>query len=123
MRWAAGSNSQTYTQSGGNVLNWKLQETQSYQNDVWGFNLTERWYSPVASFTNRNTIVCAARHLPGADDPDARPSTSTRLISIFYLDVGVNWNVSAKTQLYTKIDNVTNIRPPDIGSQDNNQVV
>jgi hypothetical protein len=37
-----GGNSQTYNQSGGNTLNWKLRETQSYQNDDWGFNLTER---------------------------------------------------------------------------------
>ena len=35
----------------------------------------------------------------------------------------MNWNVSDKTQLYAKIDNITNIRPPDIGSQDNNQLV
>ena len=26
-------------------MTWKLQEVQSYQNDVWGFNLTERWYA------------------------------------------------------------------------------
>ena len=42
---------------------------------------------------------------------------------MFYFDLGVNWNISHKTQLYTKIDNVTNIRPPDIGQQDNNQVL
>ena len=42
----AGNNGQTYTQFGGDVLNYKIQETQSYQNDVWGIDLTERWDSP-----------------------------------------------------------------------------
>ena len=42
---------------------------------------------------------------------------------MFYLDVGFNWNYSPKTQFYTKIDNVANTRPPDIGGQDNNQVL
>jgi hypothetical protein len=46
-----------------------------------------------------------------------------RVSSMFYLDVGFNWNYTPKTQFYTKIDNVANTRPPDIGSQDNNQVL
>jgi outer membrane receptor protein involved in Fe transport len=116
-----GGNSQTYNQSGGNVLNWKLQETQSYQNDVWGFNLTERWYSGGVT-TNRNTIVCAPGTCPV-------PTTQTPTINfnkvdaILYLDVGANWNVSDKTQLYTKIDNVSNIRPPDTGGQNANNTL
>ena len=57
------------------------------------------------------------------------PTTQTptinynRVSSMFYLDVGLNWNYSPKTQFYTKIDNVANTRPPDIGGQDNNQVL
>ena len=42
---------------------------------------------------------------------------------MFYLDVGFNYNYSENTQFYTKIDNVANTRPPDIGGQDNNQVL
>ena len=38
-----------------------------------------------------------------------------------YLDVGANWNVSDKTQLYTQIDNISNIRPPDTGGQTRQQ--
>jgi outer membrane receptor protein involved in Fe transport len=116
-----GGNSQTYNQSGGNVLNWKMQETQSYQTDVWGFNLTERWYSG-GVFTNRNTLVCAPGTCP-------RPTTQTPTInfnkvsSILYFDVGANWNVSDKTQLYAKVDNVTNIRPPDTGGQNANNTL
>jgi iron complex outermembrane receptor protein len=116
-----GGNSQTYNQSGGNVLNWKLQETQSYQTDVWGFNLTERWYSG-GVFTNRNVLVCA----PGTCPP---PTIQTPTInfnkvdSILYFDLGANWNVSDKTQLYAKVDNVTNIRPPDTGGQNANNTL
>jgi outer membrane receptor protein involved in Fe transport len=116
-----GGNSQTYNQSGGNVLNWKLQETQSYQNDVWGFNLTERWYSGGVS-TNRNTLVCAPGTCPV-------PTTQTPTInfnkvdSILYFDVGANWNVSDKTQLYAKVDNAANTRPPDTGGQNANNTL
>lgn len=116
-----GGNSQTYNQSGGNVLNWKLQETQSYQTDVWGLTLTERWYSG-GVFTNRNTLVCAPGTCPV-------PTTQTPTInfnkvdSVLYFDLGANWNVSDKTQLYTKIDNLTNIRPPDVGGQNANNTL
>ena len=129
----AGNNGQTYTQFGGTILNWKMQETQSYQNDDWGFSLTERWLGPGVT-TNRNSIVCAIGTCPSAIvgtptyDPNWNPVQSptinyNHVDSMFYLDVGVNWNVSPKTQFYTKIDNVANTRPPDIGSQDNNQVI
>ncbi|HEY2010467.1 MAG TPA: TonB-dependent receptor, partial [Rhizomicrobium sp.] len=51
-----GGGSLTYNQSGGNVLTWKLEETESYQNDVWGIHLTERWYAG-GTFENKNYIV------------------------------------------------------------------
>jgi iron complex outermembrane receptor protein len=117
-----GGNSQTYNQSGGNVLTWKLQETQSYQNDVWGINLTERWDAGGVFTANKNWLVCAPGTCPV-------PTTQTPTInynsvsSILYFDVGLNWNVSDKTQLYTKVDNVTNIRPPDTGSQNANNTL
>ncbi|HVV28522.1 MAG TPA: TonB-dependent receptor [Rhizomicrobium sp.] len=113
-----GGNSQTYNQSGGNVLTWKLQETQSYQNDVWGFNLTERWYADGTS-TNKNTIVCAPGTCPSLTTAQLiqTPTINYNKVSaILYLDVGANWNISDKTQLYGKIDNITNIMPPDTGS-------
>jgi outer membrane receptor protein involved in Fe transport len=116
-----GGNSQTYNQSGGNVLTWKLQETQSYQNDVWGFNLTERWYAG-GTFRNKNYIVCAVGTCPA---PTIQSPTINfdKVSSILYFDVGFNWNVSDRTQLYTKVDNVTNIRPPDTGSQNVNNTL
>ncbi|MEO8301878.1 MAG: hypothetical protein ABI608_08790, partial [Rhizomicrobium sp.] len=118
---SAGDNGSTYNGYGGAILNWKLQETQSYQNDDWGMTLTERWLSGGIT-TNRNTLVCA----PGTC-PVSTIQTPTinynKVSSMFYLDVGFNWNYSEKTQFYTKIDNIANTRPPDIGTQDNNQVL
>ena len=101
------------------MLNWKLQETQSYQNDVWGFNLTERWYSG-GVFTATATPWFARPAPARPRPPRPRPSTSTRSTSILYLDVGANWNVSDKTQLYAKVDNAANTRPPDTGGQNAN---
>jgi outer membrane receptor protein involved in Fe transport len=112
-----GGNSQTYNQSGGNVLTWKLEETQSYQNDVWGVNLTERWYAD-GRFTNKNTIVCAPGTCPVLTTAQLvqTPTINYNYVSgILYLDVGANWNVSSSTQLYAKIDNVANQLPPDTG--------
>ena len=118
---SAGNNGQTYTQFGGDILNYKVEETQSYQNDIWGIDLTERWNSPGVT-TNRNTLVCAPGTCPA---PTIQTPTINynRVDSVFYLDVGLTWFYSPQTQIYTKIDNITNIRPPDIGGQDNNQVL
>jgi iron complex outermembrane recepter protein len=112
-----GGNSNSYN-SNFNVLNWKLQETQSYQNDVWGINLTERWYSG-GVFANRNAVVCAPGTCP-ASSVQSPTYNFDKVDSILYLDVGANWNVSDKTQLYTKVDNIANTRPPDTGGQNAN---
>jgi iron complex outermembrane receptor protein len=120
-----GGNSQTYNQSGGNVLTWKLEETQSYQNDVWGFHLTERWYAG-GVFTNKNDIVCAPGTCPVLTTAQLTQTPTinfNRVDSIMYLDVGANWNISDTTQLYTQIDNVSNIRPPDTGGQNANNTL
>ncbi len=120
-----GGNSQTYNQSGGNVLTWKLEETQSYQNDVWGFHLTERWYAG-GVFTNKNDIVCAPGTCPTLTTAQLTQTPTinfNNVDSVMYLDVGANWNVSDKTQLYTQIDNIANIRPPDTGGQNANNTL
>jgi iron complex outermembrane receptor protein len=113
-----GGNSQTYNQSGGNVLTWKLEETQSYQNEVWGIHLTERWYAG-GVFGSKNGLVCAPGTCPAFTTAQLiqTPTYNYQSVdSVMYLDVGANWNVSDKTQLYTQIDNISNIRPPDTGS-------
>jgi outer membrane receptor protein involved in Fe transport len=115
------NNGATYNGYGGAILNWKLQETQSYQNDVWGVDLTERWLSGGLT-TNRNAIVCQPGSCP-VPTPSQPTINYNRVSAMFYLDVGMNWNYTPKTQFYTKIDNVANTRPPDIGVQDNNQVL
>jgi len=104
-----------------NVLNWKLQEVQSYQNDVWGFNVTERWYSG-GIFTNRNTLVCAPGTCP-ASTTQTPTINFNKVDSILYLDVGVNWNASDKTQIYANVQNAANTRPPDTGAQNANNTL
>ncbi|HET7085726.1 MAG TPA: TonB-dependent receptor [Rhizomicrobium sp.] len=114
---SGGGNSNQYN-SNFNVLNWKLQETQSYQNDVWGFNLTERWYSGGVT-TNRNTFVCAPGTCP-ASTIQTPTINFNQVDSILYFDIGANWNMTDKTQLYANIVNAANTRPPDTGSQNAN---
>jgi len=116
-----GPNGSTYNGYGGAVLNWKLQETQSYSNDVWGIDLTERWLSGGLT-TNRNAIVCQPGSCP-VPTPSQPTINFNKVDSMFYFDVGLNWNYSPKTQYYIKVDNLTNIRAPDVGGQDNNQVL
>jgi len=73
-------------------------------------------------FTNRNTLVCAVGTCP-------RPTVQTPTINynkvsaVMYLDVGVNWNITEHTQLYTKVDNVANTMPPDTGGQNANNTL
>jgi len=112
----AGGSSQYNTSF--NTLNWKLQETQSYQNDVWGFDVTERWLSG-GVFTNRNAIVCAPGTCP-VSTVQSPTINFNKVDAILYVDLGANWNVSDKTSIYGKVDNVANTRPPDIGEQNAN---
>ena len=66
----AGNNGQTYTQFGGDIFNYKVFETQSYANDIWGFDLTERWDSPGVSTHEPQLPYLRSGQLPGADDSD-----------------------------------------------------
>jgi len=109
-----GNQGQTYSQSGGTVMTWKIEATQGYQNDVWGIDLTERWYAD-GTFFNKNTIICAPGTCP-VDTVQSPTANFDKVDAIFYLDFGANWNVSDKTQLYLKVDNVANTLPPDVGS-------
>jgi outer membrane receptor protein involved in Fe transport len=117
-----GTSGQTYTQSGGTVMTWKLEETQTYQNDLWGFNLTERWYADGISSASKNTIAC----VPGTC-PVGTFQTPTinynHVDAVLYLDVGFNWFINDKTQLYTRIENVSNVLPPDTQSETVNNSV
>ena len=113
-----GTNSQTYNQTGGNVLHWKVQASQSYENDIWGVSLTERWLAP-GVFTDKNTLVCSAGSCPA-------PTTQTPTINYnkvdgaFYLDIGANWKATESTEFYAKVDNVANLMPPITGTRPNN---
>jgi outer membrane receptor protein involved in Fe transport len=115
---SGGGNSASYNQSGGNVLTWKIEETESYQNDIWGMDVTERWYAG-GVFGGKNDIVCAPGTCPILTQAQLTQTPTINyqnVDSIMYLDLGFHWNTSDKTQLYANVDNVTNIRPPDTGS-------
>jgi outer membrane receptor protein involved in Fe transport len=116
-----GGNSNQYN-SNFNVLNWKMQETQTYQNDIWGFNVTERWYSGGVFAGGRNTLVCAPGTCP-ASSLQTPTINFDKVDAILYLDVGANWNVSDKTQLYANVVNAANTRPPDTGSSTANNTL
>lgn len=108
--YVGGGKSSTYNQTGGNVLTYKLEADQSYQNDNWGFTLTERWLAPGTS-TEKNTLACD----PGTCPPPTIQTPTinfNRVDGAFYLDVGANWFVRPGTQLYAKVDNVANLMPP-----------
>jgi iron complex outermembrane receptor protein len=105
---------QTYSQSGGTVMTWKVEATQGYQNDIWGINLTERWYAD-GTFFNKNTIICAPGTCP-VDTVQSPTANFDKVDAVLYLDVGVNWNINDQTQIYGKVDNVTNLLPPDVGA-------
>ena len=100
--------SSNYNQSGGPVLTWKTDVTESYQNDKWGFNLTERWWPN--GVINRDYIVCQT-DCP-ASTVNYPTSNYNKVDGAFYLDVGANYNVDERTQLYVKVDNITNLPPP-----------
>jgi iron complex outermembrane receptor protein len=106
-----GSNggSSNYNQSGGIVLTWKAQVTQTYQNDDWGVNLTERWFPN--GVVNRNYILCTVSFCP---PPTVNHPTTNfnKVDGAFYLDFGANYNINERTQIYGKIDNITNLMPP-----------
>jgi iron complex outermembrane receptor protein len=78
-------------------------------------HLTERWYSGGVS-GSKNGFECAPGTCPALTTAQLiqTPTYNYQTVSsIFYFDVGANWNVNDKTQVYTQIDNITNIRPPD----------
>ena len=95
-------------------MTWKVEATQGYQNDIWGINLTERWYAD-GTFFNKNTIICAPGTCP-VDTVQSPTANFDKVDAVLYLDVGVNWNINDQTQIYGKVDNVTNLLPPDVGA-------
>ncbi len=87
-----------------------------------GLLVTERWFADGVFSANKNSIVCAPGtcRVPTTQSPTIN---FNKVDAILYLDIGANWNVSDKTQLYTRIDNLTNIRPPDTGGQNVNNTL
>ena len=105
---------QTYNQTGGNILTWKLNETQSYQTDLWGVTLTERWEAG-GTILSKNYITCVPGTCPVSTIQNPTINFN-QVSSAFYLDVGANWNYTEATQFYAKIDNIGNEEPPAVGT-------
>ena len=81
---------------------------------------------PAVHSPTRTDIVCAPGTCPSLTTAQLTQTPTINfnsVNSIMYLDVGANWNVSDKTQLYTQIDNIANIRPPDTGGQNANNTL
>ncbi|HWY63181.1 MAG TPA: TonB-dependent receptor [Rhizomicrobium sp.] len=112
---SSGAAASAYGASGGTVFTWKLDETQSYQNDVWGFDLAERWFAGGTSQL-KNFLVCAPGTCPAPTIQ--RPTINyDKVDAAFYMDVGANWYLNKSSQLYVKVDNVGDLMPPDNGLQ------
>jgi outer membrane receptor protein involved in Fe transport len=133
-----GFNSDTYSANTGNVLNWKLTEVQSWQGEVWGFNLQERWYSGGVMrgrWTSANNPLGLPNGTNGLHyltcNPGSCPAPTLqmptvnyqRVPSVLYLDVGGSYNWNEKTQLYFRVDNIANQTPPNTGGNEVNNTL
>ncbi|HEX4272119.1 MAG TPA: TonB-dependent receptor plug domain-containing protein [Rhizomicrobium sp.] len=124
-----GFTSASYIQSTGNVLTWKITAGQSWLNDNWSFDLTERWLAggvmlgKWTSYPNgTHYITCAPGSCPA---PTLQaPTTNFQAVpSVLYLDVGGSYDWSQTTQFYFKIDNIANQTPPNTGSNEVNNTI
>jgi outer membrane receptor protein involved in Fe transport len=102
---------QAVTETAGNNTGstplWRGITTEGWTNDVWGVNLTERWFSD--GVFNKNFITCTS----GCPATTIQHPTVNfnKMDGAFYLDVGVTYKASEKLELYTKIDNLANADP------------
>jgi len=92
----------------GNTPHWKTFFTQAYDTDSWGFFFNERWFSE--GVINRNWVACASA-CPAPVDANHPTVNSNYMPGELYFDVGGNYNLSAHSELYFKIDNLTNQNP------------
>jgi hypothetical protein len=86
---------------------WKLDTVQTWNNEVWSFSLTERWFSD--GVYNKNYIQCTA----GCPVPTlANPTINNDVMAgAFYLDIGGSYTLDENKIFYFKVDNVTNLAP------------
>jgi iron complex outermembrane receptor protein len=98
--------------NGGNLALWKWLGSQTYSTDRWSATLTEHYIS--SGVLSKAYIQCTTNcPVPTINNPTI---TENSVPGAFYLDVGGTYNLTPETQMYFKIDNVTNLDPPTVPS-------
>jgi outer membrane receptor protein involved in Fe transport len=91
------------------IPKWKGFISQAYDTDRWGIFVNERWFS--AGVVNKLWVACSAGSCPAPVDANHPTVSSNYMPGDLYFDVGGRFNVSETTQLWFKIDNITNQNP------------
>jgi iron complex outermembrane receptor protein len=94
--------------NGGATPHWKVFFTQGYDADSWGLFVNERWFSE--GVINRNWFACASA-CPAPVDSNHPTVSSNYMPGELYFDIGGHYDLSEHSQLYFKIDNLTNQNP------------
>jgi outer membrane receptor protein involved in Fe transport len=92
----------------GNVPHWKVFFNQAYDTDNWGIFVNERWFSE--GVVNRNWVACGTT-CPAAVDANHPTVNSNYMPGELYFDLGGHFDLTPHSQLYFKVDNVTNQNP------------
>jgi iron complex outermembrane recepter protein len=94
--------------NGGSTPHWKVFYTQAYDTDTWGLFINERWFSE--GFINDNWYTCASA-CPAPVDANHPTVSSNYMPGELYFDIGGHYNLNEHSQLYFKVDNLTNQNP------------
>ena len=81
---------------------------QAYDADTWGFFVSERWFSE--GVISRAWFACASA-CPAPVDANHPTVSSNYMPGELYFDIGGHYDLSPHSQLYFKIDNLTNQNP------------
>ena len=94
--------------SGNATPHWKVFFTQAYDTDTWNFFVNERWFSE--GEVSRLWVACGAT-CPVPVDNNHPTVSSNYMPGELYFDLGGHYDLSEHSQLYFKIDNLTNQNP------------
>ncbi|MCX7282327.1 MAG: TonB-dependent receptor, partial [Alphaproteobacteria bacterium] len=98
--------------NGGNTPLWKMLGVQTYAADRWSLSFTEQFISD--GVLNKQYIQCTtACPLPTANNPTVN---NNYIPGAFYLGIGGTFDLNEKWQIFSKVDNVTNVNPPPIAA-------
>ncbi len=96
-------------QNGGDIPNWKAYLQQTWKLDRLQITATERLVSD--GVINNNYVVCQVGGCPATTIQNPT-SDFNEIPGIAYVDLGASFDLDSGVQLYGKIDNVANKRPP-----------